>query len=254
MPDVPSKPKPENLLLNLVCNVGIPTAILTWCSGDKWLGPKYGLLVALAFPLGYGVHDFLARRRTNFISVLGFASVLISGGFGLMQLDGFWFAVKDAAIPAAIGLAVLASMKAKTPLVAELLYNPQVIDVELVDRTLTERGTSDRFGQLLREASFLLALAFFASAILNYGLARYLLKSPPATEAFNNELAKMHLLSWPVIVLPSMGMMMFALWRLLKGLESASGLTIDEILRQPPEKDATAAKEAETPKTDGCGN
>ena len=40
-------------------------------------------------------------------------------------------------------------------------------------------------------------------------------------------------LSIPVIV-----MMMYALWQLLKGLQALSGLTLDEILRQPPEKPA----------------
>ena|SRR5258708_5240883 len=127
-----SQTKPENLLLNLACNVALPTAIMSWASGDRALGPKWGLLVALLFPLGYGIHDFLRRRRFNFISAIGFVSVLITGGFGLMQLDGFWFAVKDGVLPALIGLAVLASMKSKEPLVHELLYNPQVIDVERV--------------------------------------------------------------------------------------------------------------------------
>jgi hypothetical protein len=105
MPVTTAKPEPENLLLNLICNVGLPTAIMSWCSGDQLLGPKAGLLVALIFPLAYGVHDFLRRRRMNFISIIGFSSVLISGGFGLMNLDGFWFAVKDGALPALIGLA-----------------------------------------------------------------------------------------------------------------------------------------------------
>jgi hypothetical protein len=31
-------------------------------------------------------------------------------------------------------------------------------------------------------------------------------------------------------------MMMYALWRLLKGIGRLSGLTIDEILKAPPEK------------------
>ena len=232
---VPKK-SPENLLLNLVCNVGLPTAIMTWGSGPKTLGPKWGLIVALLFPIAYGAYDFAKRRRFNFISVIGFASVLISGGFGLMQLDGFWFAVKDAAIPALIGLAVLASMKAKEPLVHEMLYNPQVIDIEKVDAALNEKGAQGDFQRLMNTASYLLTLSFLISAMLNYSLARYLLKSPPATEAFNQELAKMHLWSWPVIVLPSMAMMMYALWRLLGGLQRVTGLTLDEILKQPPEK------------------
>ena len=140
MPTARFQPKPENLFLNLACNVGAPFVVLTWLSGERTLGPKWGLVAALAFPLGYGAHDFARRRRTNFVSVLGFASVLITGGFGLMKVDVFWFAVKDAAIPAAIGLAVLASVRSKTPLVQELLCNPQVIDVERVDAALAARG------------------------------------------------------------------------------------------------------------------
>jgi hypothetical protein len=232
----PAHPKAENLLLNIVCNVAVPTAILSWMSSDRWLGPKWGLVVALAFPVGYGLYDFVARRRWNFISIIGFVSVLISGGFGLLKVDGFWFAVKDAAIPGIIGLVVLASMRAKTPLVTELLYNPQMIDVEKVEEKLAAHKAQARFARLLRTSTGLLSLAFFVSAALNYALARHLLRSPPGTEAFNGELAKMHLLSWPVIVLPSMAMMMFVLWRLLRGITGLTGLPLDDIFRAPPEK------------------
>ncbi|MDD2764045.1 MAG: MFS transporter [Opitutaceae bacterium] len=232
--------RPENLLLNLACNIAAPTAILTWLSGARGLGPRWGLLVALAFPVGYGLHDLIARRRWNFISIIGFASVLISGGFGLLQVSGVWFAVKDAAIPGIIGLAVLASMKAKSPLVTELLYNPQVIEVEKVDLALAARGTQADFARLLRRATGLLSLAFFVSAILNYALARHLLKSAPGTEAFNGELAKMHLVSWPVIVLPSMAMMLFVFWWLLRGITALTGLELDAIFRSPPEEKTAA--------------
>ena len=92
-------PKRENLLVNLICNVALPTLVLTKFSGENTLGPNLGLIVALLFPVSYGVQDFIRRRRVNFISAIGFASVLISGGLGLMHLDGFWFAVKEAAIP-----------------------------------------------------------------------------------------------------------------------------------------------------------
>ena len=234
----PAGRRAENLLVNIVCNVAVPTAILTWMSGSRWLGPKWGLLVALGFPAGYGLYDFAARRRWNFISIIGFLSVLISGGFGILKVGGFWFAVKDASIPAVIGLAVLASIRAKTPLVTELLYNPQVIDVEKVDQALAVRGTQPKFARLFRHSTALLSLAFFASSALNYTLARHLLRSPPGTEAFNGQLAKMHLLSWPVIVLPSMAMMLFVFWRLLNGITALTGLPLDDIFRSPPEKKA----------------
>ncbi len=240
-PTVPApKPKPENLLLNLVCNVALPTAIMSWGSGERGLGPKWGLLVALLFPLGYGLHDFIRRRRFNFISAIGFVSVLITGGFGLMKLDGFWFAVKDGALPALIGVAVLASMRAKEPLVRELLYSPQVIDVDRVDAALTARGTQEGFVRLLQLSSYVIASAMLISAVLNFSFARAIITSPAGTEAFNKELAKMHWVSLAGLSIPTMGMMVYAMLRLLKGIAKLSGLTIDEILKQPPEKKAQA--------------
>ena len=230
------KPKPENLWLNLICNLVIPTAILSKASGDHLLGPKWGLIVAVAFPLGYGVHDFAVRRRFNFISIVGFASVLMSGGFTLLKLDGFWFAVKDAAFPTLIGLAVLASMRAKEPLVHEMLFNPQIVDVEKVDAILNERNAQADFKQLILKASKLLALAMFVSAVLNFFLARYLLRSPAGSEAFNAELAKMHWASLIVLALTGMPMMLYALWQLLNGVERLTGLKMDDILRQPAAK------------------
>jgi hypothetical protein len=234
-------PKPENLWLNLTCNVALPTAIMSWASGEHALGPKWGLLVALAFPAGYGIHDFVRRRRFNFISGIGFLSVLISGGFGLMKLDGFWFAVKDGALPALIGVAVLASMRAKEPLVHEMIYNPQLIDVDRIEAALTERNAQVAFTGLMRRSSYLIAAAMLVSAVLNYGFARAIITSPAGTEAFNKELARMHWVSLLGLSIPTMVMMMYALWRLLGGLQSITGLTLDEILKQPP------VKKVETP-------
>ena len=52
----------------------------------------------------------------------------------------------------------------------------------------------------------------------------------------------MHWVSLLGISIPSIAMMMWALWRLLKGLQNATGLTLDEILKSPPEKAATTPK------------
>ena len=238
LPTAVSKPppKPENLLLNLAFNLALPAIVLSKLSAPERLGPVYGLVLALACPLGYGVWDFLKRREANFISIVGFVSVLLTGGLGLLHIGGFWFAVKEAAVPTVIGAAVLFSLKTKTPLVHAMLYNPQVIDVPKVDAALNERNSRAGFERLLVTSSYLLTISFLLSAVLNFGLARHLLRSPAGTPEFNAELAKMHLLSWPVIVLPSMIMTMFALWRLLSGLKELTGLTMDEIFRTPPSK------------------
>jgi hypothetical protein len=226
-----ASPKKENMLLNIVCNIAVPTVVLMKFSTDRWLGPLWGLVVALIFPVAYGLWDFTARKKTNFISILGFVSVLLSGGLGLMKADGFWFAVKDAAVPSVIGIAVLVSLRTKTPLVNQLFYNDQIVDVPRVDAALAERGERAAFDRLMRSASIWLAVSFLVSAVLNFGLARYVLKSPPATPEFNEELGKMHILVWPVIVIPSMVVMMTVFWKLISGLTKLTGLTTDEIFK-----------------------
>jgi len=230
--EAPAAPQRENILLNILFNILLPTLVLSKLSDERWLGPALGLVFALLFPLGYGLYDFAIRKKANFISIIGFVSVLLTGGFGLMKLDGFWFAVKEAAVPAVIGVMVLWSQKSSRPMVRELLFNEQVIDVQKVDAALESRGARPAFDALLARASYLLSFGFLISAALNYGLARYLLRSPAGTAEFNAELGRMNLLSWPVIVLPSMGIMLYALYSLLKGIESLTGLGFEEIFQQ----------------------
>jgi intracellular septation protein A len=230
--------KQENLLLNLVCNLALPTLILMKFSSDKWLGPLWGLVIALAFPVGYGAWDFVKRRKANFISIIGFVSVLLSGGFGLMHVNGFWFAVKDAAMPTLIGIAVLLSLRTKQPLVRSILFSDQVIDVPRVDAALDVRQTHADFERLLVRASYALAATFFCSAALNFFVARWLIRSAPGTEAFNIELGKMHSTGLAITTIPAMAMMMFTLWRLIVGIQALTGLETDAIFQggEPPKK------------------
>ena len=227
----PPKPKPENFFLNLICNVAVPTLVLTKFSTERWLGPVWGLVIALAFPISYGLYDFAVRKKANTLSILGFVSVLLSGGMGLMKADGFWFAVKDAVLPTCIGLFVLASMRTKSPLLREMIFNEQIVDVPRVEAALAERGTAVAFEALMRRSSIWLAVSFIATAPVNFALARYILRSPPGTPEFNAELGRMHLLVWPIIVIPSMIVLMVLFWKLLAGLAELSGLSTDEILR-----------------------
>lgn len=236
--------KRENLLLNIAFNIVVPSVILSYLSKDHLLGPVYGLILALVFPVGYGIYDFITRKKANFISILGFASILMTGGLGLMQVDAFWFAVKEASVPLVIGAMILISQRSKNPLVREFLYNDQVINVDKVDAALEERGNKPAFEALLARSSYLLAGGFLLSAVMNFGLARYILKSAPATPEFNAELGKLNLLSWPIIVLPCMAITMYALWKLLKGVEALSGLAFDDLMHAQPATDEKKPEEA----------
>ena len=221
----------ENPLASLVCNIVLPAVILYKFSTPDRLGPVNSLIAALSLPLGYSIYDFVRRRKASGIAILGFVSVLLTGGFGLMQLDGIWFAVKEAAVPTLIGIAVVGSLKTRYPLVRTLLYNDKVIDVPRVDNELTIRGNHAQFDRLLVITTWILAASFLVSAVLNFGLAVVLLKSPAGSEAFNQELAKMTMLSYPVIVVPSMIVTLLALWRLLSGIKKLTGLNLESIFK-----------------------
>ena len=90
--------KQESLLANLLINIIFPALILAKLSGDDWLGTKWAIVVALAFPLLYGLRDFLKTGRANFFSGLGIISILLTGGISLMELDAKYIAIKEAAI------------------------------------------------------------------------------------------------------------------------------------------------------------
>ncbi len=232
----PAPPKRENLLLSIVFNIVLGSLTLTYLSKPEALGPRLATIVALIFPLGYGLWDYRQRRQTNFVSVIGVASILLTGGLMLLEMDSFWIAVKEAAIPAVIGLAVLFSMRSKRPLVREFLLNDQVIDLARVDQALAENGNQSAFNRLLANSSYWLVASFTMSAFLNFTLARYLLKSPPGTPEFNAEIARMQVLSWPVIVIPTMVMTMAALWYLIRGLTRLTGLELEQLFHPAPEK------------------
>lgn len=224
-------PKRESLLLNLICNIAIPTIVLTKLSTEDRLGAQWGMIVALAFPLGYGLYDLKQRKKTNIFSIIGIASVLLTGGLNQLKVDTHWFAVKEAAIPLLLCLVVSISARTKRPFVRELLWNDQVIDTTRVDAVLDANGHRPEFERLLRRASFGLSLAFLLSAALNYGLARWILKSPAGTPQFNEELGRMNLLTWPVITLPFFVAMMLVMWRLMSGMTQLTGLQLEEIFR-----------------------
>ncbi|MBM4253176.1 MAG: MFS transporter [Deltaproteobacteria bacterium] len=233
----------ESPLNGLIFNIVLPAVILFKLSAPERLGPMGALVAGLIFPTGFGLYDFYLRRKANPISILGFISILATGGFGLMHLDAKWFAVKEATIPSLMGIAVLASLKTKTPFVRTLLYNDKVMDVALVDQELATRGNTEQFEKLLTSTTFLLAASFLLSAALNYTLSTLIIKSPAGSVEFNQELGRMTAISYPAIVLPCMVITMVALWRLVVGIKALTGLDFDTVFKQKPTTVNATAKQ-----------
>lgn len=222
----------DNPWRSIILDVAIPALVLSRLSSPDRLGPKGALVLALAFPFFHGIWGYLQSRQVQFFAVVGFVGVLLTGGMGLFEFDTYWFAVKEAAVPSIIGCVVLASEFVKYPIVQKMLLNEDMVDVPLLEQTLARLGQEDAFRQRLRQATWILAGSFFLSATLNFVLARMVLQSPSGTEAFNNELARMTALSYPVIVLPSMVCTGVALWWLFSGVKSLTGLSLEQLFHK----------------------
>lgn len=221
----------ENLWISLAANIAVPALLLS--KGAKWfpqLSPAMLLVVALLFPFAYFFYDYARRREVNFISILGFTGTLLTGGIGLFQLSPFWVAVKEASIPALIAVALIVSRKMGN----KILFNEKIFDVPAIDAAVDERGTRAGLEKTLRRSSWILVISFVFSAVLNFGLARWIVQTEPSqnADAFNAELGKMMALSWPVIVLPCMIFIFLALWILLSGLKTVTGFPLEKMLKQ----------------------
>lgn len=220
------------LFVDIVVCVLIPTLILKKLSGDEQLGPTYALLLALSLPLAVGIWGFISDKKVSFVPALGFISILLTGGIGILKLPKEYIAYKEALIPGIIALATIISTYTKYPLIRTFLYNPALMDTDKVATRLSEINRQTEFDAMMVKATWMLASSFVLSAVLNFVLAKWIVVSESGTDAFNDELGTMNLLSYPVIVLPCMIITVFALFYVFKNIQKISGLEIEEIIHQ----------------------
>jgi intracellular septation protein A len=204
------KPHP---LIDLLVSIVAPSIILMRFSGDNELGASGALIAALAFPLSWGFYELVKYKKFNFIALLGLISVLLTGGIGLLQLDTQWLAIKEAAIPGLIGIAVLISTQTRYPLIKTLLYNPRVLNVDKISRKLDELGQTVVFESRLMKATYLLGGTFFFSSVVNYILAKWIVTSPAGS-----------------IAIPSMVMMLAIFYYLWRTIHDMTGFALEDIL------------------------
>lgn len=227
----PAEKKSSGLLGNLLFNIALPVIILSKFSTEEYLGPVWGLVIALAFPVGFGLWELLKSGKVNFFSVVGIISVLLTGGMSLLQLDPKYIAIKEAAVPGIIGLLVWFSQHSKFHLIKTLLENAQLLNMTKLQQVLESKQLVPQFEHKLDVTNQMLAGSFFLSSVLNYLLAKWILVSPPGTPAYNEELGTMTALSYPVIALPSMVLMMAAMWYLFTQISKLTGEDIDNFLQ-----------------------
>jgi hypothetical protein len=225
------KPKKSGGMLgNLAFNIVIPVLIMTKLSGEDSLGPAWSIVAALVWPIAYGLWDLKQSGKVNAFSILGIISVILTGGISLLKLPAEYIAIKEASIPALIGIAVLVTQKTSKPLLKVFVLNEQIINWVNLNASLDEKNAHEAFAKKLAVSSYIVAGSFFLSAALNYILAKVILVSPPGTTAYTEELGRMTALSYPVIVIPSMLMLFAALWYIFSQIKKLTGRELDHFL------------------------
>ncbi|MDR1906803.1 MAG: hypothetical protein LBQ03_01105 [Puniceicoccales bacterium] len=220
----------ENPWLNLGFNIILPSLIMS--KADDWFGvsPTLALIIALLFPIGYGLLDFIKSRKYNVFSIIGFVSILLTGVIGLLQLPKEYIAIKEALVPSLIGFIVFCSAFTRYPLIKTLLFNDAIMNVDRINERLEAEVDRVAFQKLLSSSTLKFSLSFLLSAILNYVLACYFIHSETGTIEFNKELGRMTFWSYPVIVLPCTIILMATLIGLIKRLEKLTHLSWEEML------------------------
>ena len=158
--------------------------------------------------------------------------MLLTGGIGLLKLPVEWLAIKEAAVPFIAGIAVLVSLRTRYPLIKTIIH--QVIAVERVYAALRQRGGVQAYERRLVVATYLVAFGLLVSTVLNYVLARVVVVSAPGSAAFNEELGRMTALSFPVITVPSIIILIIALYYLVNGITKETGLDLQDVFESAP--------------------
>jgi hypothetical protein len=230
-----NKTKKDNPLLDILFNIAAPSLILMKLSSTEYLGAVLGLVVALAFPIGYAVFSFIRVKKLNLFSVFGFLSTLLTGGIALFELDTHWLAIKEASIPAIIAFIVFISGFFGKPLLARLILNPTLFKVTEIYDVLDQRGNTKRFKQNINNANIILATTFIFSAVMNYLLAIWVVTSPTGTPEFNEQLGQMTMLSYPVIAIPSLIMMLGLMFYVSKMISKLTGMEFNQLINEKNE-------------------
>ena len=220
--------KQENSFFNLLFNVIVPSFILIKGSGENYLGPFWGLIVALSFPITYGIYDFIVRKDFNVLSLFGFLSVLLTGIISLVELDKIWIIIKETSIPLLIVLFMFLFRKKGENFFSNMFM--EILDQKKVEGALKLKKI--KLESIFSKYYLYMVIPFLVSAFLNFLLAFILIKHDPGTSEYVAELGKMTALSFPVIALPSMICLSVILYLLFKEITKLTGYKFEEIVKK----------------------
>lgn len=235
------KNQQDGFLSNLILNVVLPAVILT--KGEKLLAklglvslgeinPLYFFLIALAFPIFYGVSDLIKRKKWNIFSIFGVLNVLLTGTIGLFELSRDWIIAKEAGIPAILGVFVCLSCLTKKPLARILFFNENMFDIEKIEGILKEKNLEQNMKKTLKISTYFIACSFFVSATIQFFLASIIFKEGATPAEFNEQVGQMTWISYLAVFLPCILIMILSMYKTFSDIKKYTGLSFEESLSE----------------------
>mgnify|MGYP001162301267 FL=1 len=245
--------KKENPLFSLIFNILFPVIILR--NGSEWLTkllltlfgeswykeaeivndiPSIVFLIALLFPLIYFFIDLQKTRNINFISIIGFVNVLLTGGIGVfgsrLGLSRNWFILKEGLLPMSIGVLLIFYARYKPKSFNSILLNNAIFDLEKIHGALSDQGEHE-LDRSTRTAGYHLIAGFFISSLIQFVLASFIVVSDPGDENFNKEVSTMTWVSYLAVMVPTMVVLGKGFWGLMNDIERITKLDKEEFMK-----------------------
>lgn len=253
MPDTLKNTNKENPIYSLCFNILIPVIILN--KGINWIHKiliYYGkeesvseisnsseissfvFFIALIFPVFYFFYDLFKRKKINFISILGFINILLTGGIGVfgakLGLSRNWFIIKEGLFPFIIGVMLLLMSVYRKSLFNDFLMNEVLFDNIKIRKSIKE-DMYEEFEKIIRKTGYYFITGLFVSCIIQFVLASLIVVSDPGESSFNKEVSTMTWVSYLGVLIPTMLIVGRGYWGLIIGIERITGLKKDEFLR-----------------------
>lgn len=115
-------------------------------------------------------------------------------------------------------------------LVCKMLFNEDIVDYDKLYSVLSMLEKKVEFECWVNVSFYLIVFLFFVLVVFNYGLVKWIVKSFVGMEVFNEEIGKMMVLSFLVILLLVMILMMGVLFYLFRSFFSIIGYKMEDFL------------------------
>ncbi len=222
----------NNPLIVILIAVLIPSIILMKFSGEGILGHELVLLISLSFPLSLGIYKYVITRKIDLFAAIGFLNVLLTGALGLLRATVLLFAIKESLLPAIMAISFFLSLKTGNPLITALILNDKNMNLDLIEERLNDKCLHDEFSRIISNTNLFFVGTFMLSAVLNFVLTLLVLKSPPNSEPFLEELGRMNLIAPAVIALPAVIISIIAMLYFLYATSQLINCPIEEITKK----------------------